>query len=173
MHHVTADAGVVRCLMTHLQTGDTIVDLAAGVGQYGHELIARDPSMQGRYLAFDGARNVEGYTRGFVRFADLSVPQPSLPVADWVLCLEAGEHIPVRAEHILLANIHASNRKGIILSWGVLGQFGHLHVNNHSPSYIIQRFTSLGYRWDAEMSQTIRDNSSYPWFRKSVYVFRR
>ena len=62
----------------------SVLDLGAGVGQYGHELQA-DCGL--RWRGYDGAGDIEEYTRGFVHFADLTIPL-SLPRADWVVSLE-------------------------------------------------------------------------------------
>ena len=71
------------------------------------------------------------YTQGFVEYFDLSMPL-ELPKADWVLSLEVGEHVPSNYEQaMLIRNLHHHNRKGVILSWSVIGQGGHSHVNNH------------------------------------------
>ena len=56
----------------------------------------------------------------------------AVPKADWVICLEMGEHIPNRFEPMVIANLHAHNTRGVILSWARLGQPGYGHVNNHS-----------------------------------------
>ena len=54
--------------------GESVTDLGAGVGQTGHALRALLPKLD--YRGYDGAGNVEEYTRGYVKFADLTVPMP-------------------------------------------------------------------------------------------------
>ena len=171
-NHGRADIGIVRFLSTLLLAQNTILDLGAGVGQYGRELIDANRTWSGQYQAIDGAVNVEDFTDGFVKSVDLGVTQ-ELPVADWVMSLEVGEHILHRMEDYYVHNLHASNRKGILLSWGVLNQPGFHHINNHSPGYIIKRFTRLGYAYDKATSFELRSNASYPWFKHSIYIFRR
>ena len=123
----------------------SILDFGAGVGQYGHTLLSLDPRT--RYAGFDGAGDVEQYTRGFVRWFDLTMPL-SLPRASWVLALEVGEHIPREHEGMVLRNIHAHNCRGAILSWAALRQGGAHHVNKHQNSYVVRQMQQLGYYLD-------------------------
>ena len=159
-------------------------DFGAGVGQYGHALHALDPRI--RWRGWDGAGNVAKWTEGFVEWFDLTLPKLSLPRADWVMCLEVAEHIPAKYEVNVIRNLHAHNCRGIILSWAVLGQMGHNHVNNHANSYLVSQFERLGYRYDSVTSARFSEKDVrnpnvralplqvHPWFRKGgMLVFRR
>lgn len=92
--HAPADALILAVLMQLLSRPRpahprSLVDLGAGIGQYGRALLALDP--RARYVGFDGAGDVEAYTDRFVSWADLSQPFELLPrasVADYVLSLE-------------------------------------------------------------------------------------
>ena len=108
-----------------------------------------------RYHGLDGAGNVEEVTQGLVRFADLTM-QLSFPRTDWVLSLEAGEHIPHEFEMAYISNLHAHNCVGVMLSWAHLFQGGHGHVNNHGASYLIGVFDGLGYDLDDELTRLLR-----------------
>ena len=171
-NHVRADGGIVKFLITLMLAQNTILDLGAGVGQYGRELIDTNSSWSNQYQAIDGAVNVKEFTNGFVKCVNLGVPQ-NLPVADLVMSLEVGEHIKHEMEDNYIHNLHMSNRKGILLSWGVLHQKGFNHINNHSPSYIIKRFRHLGYVFDSNTTHKLRSSVTYSWFKKSIYVFKR
>ena len=46
-----------------------------------------------------------------------------------------GEHVSGNYEGMVIRNLHHHNCKGVILSWAVLGQGGHSHVNNNSNDY--------------------------------------
>ena len=102
--HVPADALIVALLLnltsretyrasstqapsiqTHATISLSINDFGAGVGQYGAALLAARPWI--RWRGYDGAGDVEEYTRGFVKFVDLAIPL-ALPRADWVVALE-------------------------------------------------------------------------------------
>ena len=83
--HVEADEliveGIAR-LAIHRNPPLSIVDLGAGVGQLGAVLRSRFPE-DARWQGWDGAGDVEEYTRGLVSFVDLTMPL-ALPRADWV-----------------------------------------------------------------------------------------
>ena len=107
---------------------------------------------------------------------------------------KVGEHILHKLEMMMIRNLHAHNRKGIILSWGQLSQNGWGHVNNHSPSYIEGILKSLGYYRDVKLETKMRDRAGYPasegewmqmtppesrpkpawkWLRGNIFVFVR
>ena len=92
---------------------------------------------------------------------------------DWVISLEVGEHISHEVEKQVVANLHAHNRKGLILSWAHLKQRGHGHVNCHSKEYLLQLFEELGYKYDAPVSEMLRDSSTKPWLKANVMILRR
>jgi len=129
LHHVTADAGVAAFL-TEFFHGQSVLDIGAGIGQYQVWFDNHGAKLTG-YKAFDGAANVEEFTNGNVEFTDLTVPGALVGyIADWVMCLEVGEHIPANREDVLLHNIHNANRKGIILTWAIPGpkRLSHLPI---------------------------------------------
>ena len=89
--HVAADRNIVDFLACTLRRCDdppecsahtflSVVDMGAGIGQYGRALLSRDP--RHRWRGYDGAGNVEEVTSGFVSFFDLTIPL-SLQRADW------------------------------------------------------------------------------------------
>ena len=183
--HVLPDPIVVNVLSEEYERAPfTMADFGAGVGQLGHALKHRFPSLQ--YAGYDAGGNVEEITNGFVNFADLTIDL-DLPKVDWVYTSEVGEHIPHNLESTLIRNIHATNCKGVILSWAVPGQGGHSHINCHSSGYLIKLFTQLGYRvnWSMrnrlratdEESLKVRGNNDHGdgawWLHKSFLAFER
>lgn len=171
VHHLAPDPGLVEFLV-NLSRGNSILDLGAGVGQYGRHILQQVRGAT--YTAFDGAVGVQAFSKGLVAHAKLHEFHPSLlPVMDWVVSLEVGEHIPFQFEHEYVSNLHEHNRKGILLSWAGLGQFGHGHVNNHSPSYIVSLFSAWGYRLDRATTWSLRKSTHHAWFRTGTYVFDR
>jgi len=171
--HVAASQNIVEVLVGLFTTENvtSISDYGAGVGQYGAELKTRMPGLV--YYGYDGAGDVEAYTSGLLRWFDLTQPLNN-PVTDWVLSLEVGEHIPSKYEGMFIRNLHRHNCKGIILSWGILGQEGLNHINNHSNDYLSAVFVELGYVRDSELETLLRrKEGNYGWFEKSVMVFRR
>ena len=172
-HHVHASTRVVEELVNMIKTENiqSINDFGAGIAQYKAAVLKHFPTLD--YKAFDGAGNGPEYTKGVMEYFDLTLPL-DLPVADWVLSLEVGEHVPSKYEGMVLRNLHRHNRKGIILSWAVLGQFGNQHINNHSNNYIIRVLTELGYTYDEELSKKFRGpERNHAWFTGSLMVFRK
>ncbi|CAJ1389373.1 unnamed protein product [Effrenium voratum] len=172
-HHVMVEPGFASGLAKLvLKDSESVTDLGAGVGQLGHALKAEHSNL--RYYGYDGAGNVEEYTGGYVKFANLGYPT-NVAVSDWVVCLEVGEHIPHENEKSLIANIHAHNRKGVVLSWAHLLQAGHAHVNCHSAEYLRRVFEGLGYKYDNATSQALRETveGEQRFYRENVMIFRR
>ena len=163
--HYAADSTVVaaldRLLRPHQSDSayHSILDVGAGVGQYGHALLALDPHH--RYFGFDGAGDIENTTDRFVKFADLTSRLMRAPLADWVFSTEVGEHIPRAKEDGFVRNIHSHACRGVVLSWEVpSGQHGritgHGHVNCHTPEYILRLMGELGYVHDSNLTADIR-----------------
>lgn len=158
--------------------GVTVYDFGGGVGQYCHALVASTPSV--RCAAFDNAGNVEAVSDGFTTWFDVGQPL-WLPRASWVISLEMAEHVPNQFEPMLVRNLHASNCRGLILSWGSIGGHGggHGDANLHSKKYLIALFESLGYKHRLNMSRAALMRPTSPaarhaWFDDDlVGVFER
>jgi len=172
-HHVPASKRIVTELLAFIDKENisSVNDFGAGVGQYKYSILSERPAIT--WNSYDGAGNVQEYTQGFVDYFDLTLPL-ELPRSDWVLSLEVGEHVGSDYEAMLIRNLHHHNCKGIILSWGIIGQGGHSHVNNHSNDYIISVFKQLGYIEDLDLKTKLRNPlDNYYWFKNSPMVFRR
>jgi hypothetical protein len=109
------------------------------------------------------------------------------------MAIEVGEHVPPQAEATLLRNLHATNCRGIILSWALLRTRGHAHVNNHNLSYVERQLASLGYFQNAVLTRVLRSRFmpmslapsmarwqglglrlySYDWIRRTAAVYER
>ena len=123
----------------------SLADIGAGVGQMCTALQAEDRDLS--CASYDGAGNVEDITSSYVRWIDLTVPL-ALPRADWVVSFEVGEHVPNQFEPMLIRNLHATNCRGIVLSWGTYtpGKSGQGDANYHTHAYLIDTLSKLGYR---------------------------
>ena len=91
---------------------------------------------------------------------DLTFPNLSLPVADWVMSLEVGEHVPNVHEATLLRNLHAHNKCGIVLSWAATFN-GNGHVNPHSEFYLSTLLNDLGYRRSVQWTDHARSRTGH------------
>ena len=150
--------------------GATVADFGSGLGWYTNYLIKKGIQCKG----YDGIRKVEEITKGQVKYLDLSKPISSKILFDWILCFEVGEHIPKRYEDIFIQNLHQSNKKGIVLSWAILGQSGTGHVNCKINYDIRSIFFNLGYicdfRWEKRLRESVQKAL---WLKKTIMVFRK
>jgi hypothetical protein len=105
-----------------------------------------------------GAGNVLSASRGFVSFADLTLPL-SLPRAHWVLAMDVGEHVPRAHEMMVVRNVHAHACHGVIIAWAPNWQGGAGHVNTHSAVYVQRSFEQLGYELDAGLTARLRNQT--------------
>lgn len=151
--HHAADLRFVERFRALVPFGSSILDLGAGVGQFGRALLRQDARYE--YRGYDGAPNVRDYTDGFVRFVDLTMPA-ALPQSDWVVSMEVGEHLDRAHEMAYFRNLHVHNRKGVVISWAGLDQGGHGHRNPHDPQYVAGIFESLSYRLNRTATRLLR-----------------
>lgn len=168
-----------------LVSGSAVLDLGCGTGAFGHWLSTRGRQYAVTYMGYDGAENVEQYTRQarhqldknipIVHYADLTTVVSTLPMADWVFSTEVGEHIPSQFSASYIANLHMHNTKGIIMSWALATpwQGGTAHINNRDPSEIQGVLTELGYTLDLQASTVLRHASRGSWLEYSFMVFRK
>ncbi|XP_059177313.1 uncharacterized protein LOC131956751 [Physella acuta] len=125
------------------------------------------------YTAYDGAPFVESVTDGKVKFLDLTSPQYGLPIFDWVISVEVGEHIPPQFEDIYLDNLVRHAREGLILSWGKPGQMGLSHVNNKPLTEVIAQLNKRGFHIVPEDGQHLREAASVFWLKDNIQVYKR
>lgn len=90
-----------------------------------------------------------------------------------VISLEVAEHIPIQYENDFLDNLDRHCSGMMILSWAVVGQGGHGHINEQNSDYVISKLYSLGYDIDVHKTEYLRSVAYLWWFKKSVYVFGR
>jgi len=148
----------------------SLSDFGAGMGGYGIPLVRTFPDLV--YLGYDGAGDIEVITQSFINYFDLTIPL-NLPITDWVLSLEVGEHIPVEYEGMMVRNLHAHNCKGIILSWARLKQGGVNHINTHSKEYLRGVFENLDYRYDEEATEGFQSEIQRGFLFHNIMVLRR
>lgn len=148
--------------------GASVIDVGCGPGDYVRHMRACGIDACG----FDGNPDVAEVSGGLCNRFDFATPCQFEP-RDWVVSLEVGEHIPKRFEGVFLENLHALNRRGIVLSWAVPGQPGIGHVNCLPNAYLIEHFTRLGYALDSAQTDRCRSCSRVPWFKNTLMVLRR
>ncbi|XP_023347546.1 uncharacterized protein LOC111716340 [Eurytemora carolleeae] len=75
---------------------------------------------------------------------------------DWVVSIEVGEHIPAEYMMIYIDNLIRLSKYGIIISWAVVGQDGHGHVNTRSNEDVIQTMVARSLVYLPKESETVR-----------------
>lgn len=153
-----------------LEQVKSLSDFGAGIGLYGAPIVKDFPNLI--YNGYDAAGDIEELTNGWIRYFDLTLPL-NLPVTEWVISIEVGEHIPVEYEGMVVRNFHAHNCKGIILTWADLEQGGDGHVNNHSRNYLIESFKDLGYIVDHHSVDAFRGALEGGFLYNNLVILRR
>ena len=124
------------------------------------------------YRGFDGALEVEEFTGGNVRWADLMLPLV-VDGADFVMLLEVGEHLHPDHEDQVLRSATDRARCGLVLSWAVPGQTGAFHVNLRSNDYNRHKLQALGFELDEVLTRQGRQTYHLPWFANTFMFFWR
>jgi len=165
--HFAADPGVAAAVLDIVRNS-TVLDLGAGLGQYGVWFGSEVKS----YAAFDGALNVESFTGGYVCWTDLTEPFLG-PQRDYVLSLEVGEHLPKSAQFVFVDSLTALARKCVFVSWAVPGQGGHGHANELPNEDVEKMFSERGFGRNETAERRVRAQSVFPWFRNTFMVYCR
>ena len=125
------------------------------------------------YTAYDGAPFAEETTNHVVKYLDLSVPIYHLPLYDWIISMEVAEHIPKEFEQIFINNLARHAKEGIVLSWSIVGQEGHSHVNNQNLPYVLQELEKRDFKMNENLTKRIKDACTFPWLQRNLYVYLR
>ena len=128
------------------------------------------------WMTVDGTPGIEEFTRNHgpngsaVYHANLCNASLRLPVHDWVMSLEVGEHLPTWCLANYLALLHRSNRRGLILSWSQTTT-GTCHINHKGTNQIIAYMEALGgyLPWESTCAKMAR----HPWLRRTIVFHRR
>ena len=90
-----------------------------------------------------------------------------------MLCLEVAEHIPREFEDRFVANLNATARDGLVLSWSA-SRVGVGHVNPQSGKWVTQRLRPFGWALDRSETAAMRASvQSIFWLRDTILVLRR
>ena len=149
----------------------TVASFGDGPGAY--KLIFKNLNQVAAYDAFDGAPYVEEQSNNVVQFLDLSVPIYHLPLYDWVISMEVAEHIPKEFEQIFIDNLTRHAKEGIILTWSVVGQLGHSHVNNQDLPYVKEQLEKRGFKINQSLTQIIKNAATFGWIKRNLNVYER
>ena len=90
------------------------------------------------------------------------------------MSLEVGEHIPKASEQDLLDNVAGTASRGVVLSWAIIGQGGHGHVNCQNNEHIIHELSVRGFSYNATASARLREAvTKARWFTNTLMVFEK
>ncbi|XP_023347195.1 uncharacterized protein LOC111716010 isoform X2 [Eurytemora carolleeae] len=199
-HHVSFDNGagkeILRIVLKNTPKTEgvkpKIGDIGAGVGQFG-EWLKKTGSSSVDWYGFDGGSNVnsfcgknvslvnqEVYTVPKVCFLDASLPVKledfyllGAPF-DWVMSVEVGEHIPAEYTKTYIDNLIRLSKYGIILSWAVVGQGGHGHVNNMDNQDVIKMMTDRSMVYLPQETATVRSRvQNLSWLKNTIMIFSK
>jgi SAM-dependent methyltransferase len=156
--------------LSRLFSGLSVLDLGCGYGQYVHYLTPMCSSVEG----YDGNPLTPTLSRGLCKVADLTEPQIFKP-AQWVLCLEVGEHVPRGLEEPFLDNIAFHALYGVVISWAVRGQGGRGHINTHTPEEVENLFLARPrcFAKNALCTSRLREAASFSYFKRNLLVLNR
>ena len=157
--------------LSNLLKSKQVASFGDGPGEYRSVIISLNQVKS--YDAYDGAPYVEDTTNNEVKHLDLSVPIYHLPFYDWVISMEVAEHIPKEFEQIFIDNLTRHAKEGIILSWSVIGQEGHSHVNNQDLPYVEEQLKRRGFKIDVSLTNRVKDATIFHWLKRNLYVYRR
>lgn len=146
----------------------SVVDFGCGMGDYAKKIIEHGVYCE----AYDGNPNTSVLTKGIGKVIDLSSSFELERKFDCVVSLEVGEHIPKEYEEVFIKNICIHAEKLIILSWAVVGQAGHGHVNCKSNDEIIKKLENMGFIYDFLSTNYLRNcTNNALWFKNTIMVF--
>ena len=168
------DAPLARAVLT-LAHGSSLLELGAGLGCYARSFTLHKESYGLKsFFAIDGAANVAQLTQGLVVARDLTRPLGlDILMADWVLCLEVGEHIPLALTEPFVDNLVGKAKKGVVVSWSNNCRRGRGHVNCRSNDNVIELFAARGFIYDDNATETLRAATVWHYFKSTILVFQK
>jgi len=130
---------------------DSFYDFGCGDASYARALYNTGVSVE----CYDGNPKTPEITDGLGKILDLT-SDFDLPLREWVICLEVGEHVPKHYETKLLDNICKHASTGVIMSWAVPFQKGHGHINCQSNEHIREQMADRGFSPYAQLEDRLR-----------------
>ena len=133
------------------------------------------------WTTVDGVANIEEVTRGIgppgalVRYAHMcNASAERLPIHDWVISFEVGEHLPSACLANYLTSLEGASTHGIVITWSQTTT-GTCHINPRRPHMVAAAFPMLGYEIDRAASNECTHGSTLMWNQKKghVIVLRR
>jgi len=149
------------------QNANNVLDVGCGSGDYVRHL--RNAGIP-KVFGFDGNPKTPDFCDECIV---LDVISATRYVADWILCLEVGEHIPKEHETKFIEFITASAVRGVVLSWFPTEGHGIGHFNPKPNEYVKAKMAERGFKSDEEAQEKLRKAATCWWFTLSLMCFRR
>lgn len=166
------DSRLAEAIPASFGPPQTLIDLGCGLGDYCDMFTYL--SFGKTIIGFEGTPSIQKIAHYHdIRNIDLSAVGAALPRADFVLCLEVGEHVPQAREQTFIGNVTKAASNILLLSWAVPGQTGVGHVNERPNDYVIAEIEKRGFVYCEELSLVLRASASLPWFKNTLMVFLR
>jgi len=144
-------------------------DLGCGNGSYVKALGENHIHAEG----YDGNPNTLEMTQGNCQVLNLTREAFLSGQKQLVISLEVGEHINKIYEGVFFDNLVRHTWDLLIVSWAVPGQGGHGHVNERSNYYIRAQMMKRGMVFNHTLTQQLRDDVDFSWFKNSLMVFNK
>ena len=138
----------------------SVLDVGAGVGQYGTPLKACGLEWRG----FDAAENVVAATKGRVAWADFAVPL-YLGAADIVFSLGMSGHIPAGSMGVYLDNLARHARVAIMLTWKP--------TKSEPADWMTAQMANRGFDLNSDVTAEVRAAAEKQWYKGELLVFVR
>lgn len=153
---------------SEISRNDMIVDFGCG----SEALYCRYFSKIGyKVIGIDGNKNIEIDSRGLGYCRDLSIEFDLEVKSKFAICLEVGEHIPKSFESTFVRNITFNTTKKLVLSWAIVGQGGHGHVNEKNRDDVIEIIEKYNFKYNESESLFLLRSASLKHFRHTMFVF--
>lgn len=166
---------MLAAIIGMLYTPESVIDVGCGDGRYCAIFKAYGWK---EVVGFEGTKNIKslGIYDNIVNI-DLTkplYPEKYIKKYDLVLCLEVGEHIPLRYEQIFINNLCLFVGKELILSWAPIGQYSASgHVNCRNKDYIIEQIEDRGLKYNEGKTNFLQEYASLKWLKENLMLFEK
>ena len=170
--HNRCDEGLTNLLCNYVEEtypSPIIYDFGCATGEYVNIFINRGLPITG----IDGNPYIADIPNCIV--ADLTAPL-NMVQADFILCLEVGEHIPATYEKAFINNLVTTLKTGgtLALSWAIPGQGGYGHYNEKSNEYIINTLAKHNLVHQIDLTKKFREGiQDVTWLKTTLMIFKK